>query len=224
MSRIGQSASETSQSFSVGAAPLVAASVLPQAIKEFRAHRPDVRVQLFDGGTATIMPMVESGQLDMGVGVFFKHAPGIRRTPLFRFFLMVIRADNGAASRRATITWSALKGETLISQPPTLPIQQFIDKHLARAGVVHPPSFVLNYLNTQIAMVEAGEGVAIIPSYGLPACRDRRVVMSRLINPVVHLDFYEIRHGGRKLPPVAKDFISFLQSYIAGWAGRSGVL
>jgi DNA-binding transcriptional LysR family regulator len=86
------------------------------------------------------------------------------------------------------------------------------------------PSFLLNFLNTQIAMVEAGEGVAIIPSYGLPACRNRRVVMSRLINPVVHTDFNEIRHAGRKLPPVAEEFTYFLQSYIARWAGRSGVL
>jgi hypothetical protein len=48
--------------------------------------------------------------------------------------------------------------------------------------------------------------------------------MSRLINPVVPLDFSQIRLGGRKLPPVAEDFTSFLQSYIASWAGRSGIL
>jgi len=64
-------------------------------------------------------------------------------------------------------------------------------------------------------MVEAGEGVAVIPSYGQLACRDRKVVMSRLINPVVNLDFSQIRHAGRKLPPVAEEFTSFLQSYIA---------
>jgi len=32
------------------------------------------------------------------------------------------------------------------------------------------------------------------------------------------------RHAGRKLPLVAEEFTSFLQSYIATWAGRSGVL
>ena len=89
---------------------------------------------------------------------------------------------------------------------------------------MYQPSLVLNYLNTHIAMVEAGEGIAIVPSFALPECQNRGVVMSRLINPVVHLDFYQIRHGGRKLPPVAEEFTSFLQSYIARWAGRSGVL
>jgi DNA-binding transcriptional LysR family regulator len=83
---------------------------------------------------------------------------------------------------------------------------------------------VVNYLDTQIALVEAQEGIAIIPSFGLPACRNRRVVMSQLINPVVNLEFYQISNRGKKLPPGADEFTAFLKSYIARWAGRAGVL
>ena len=170
------------------------------------------------------MHQVEAGTLDMGLGVFLEHLHGVRRTPLFRFPLVVIRPDNDPAFRRATTTWSALKGEKLISLPASLPLQQLIDKHLVRAGVLSEPNLVLNYLNTQVAMVEAGEGVAIIPSFEQLTCQNRKVVMSQLINPVVKLDLSQIRHAGRKLPPVAEEFTSFLQSYSARWAGRSGVL
>jgi DNA-binding transcriptional LysR family regulator len=38
----------------------------------------------------------------------------------------------------------------------------------ARAGVFVHPCAVFNYLDTMIAMVEAGEGVAITPSFVLP--------------------------------------------------------
>jgi LysR family transcriptional regulator, carnitine catabolism transcriptional activator len=224
ISRIGRSGNDTGQSLAVGAAPMLAATVLAQAIKEFRSHRPDFQFRLFDGLTSIVMQQVEAGTLDMGLGVFLKHLPGVRRTRLLSFPLVLIRPDKDPAFRRATTTWSALKGEKLISLPPSLPLQQLIDKHLARAGAADKPSLVLNYLNTQIAMVEAGEGVAIIPSYAQLACRDRKVVISRLINPVVHLDFSQIRHAGRKLPPVAEEFTSFLKSYSARWAGRSGVL
>jgi hypothetical protein len=58
----------------------------------------------------------------------------------------------------------------------------------------------------------------------LPVCRHRNVVMSRLINPTVTLDFYQIRSRARTLPTAGADFTSFLQSYIARWAGRAGVL
>jgi LysR family carnitine catabolism transcriptional activator len=224
ISRLGKSATEAGRVLSIGATPLFAADVLPEAIKEFRGHHPDLRIRLFDGDRPSIVPMVLDGKLDIGLGAFFRPAPGIRRTPLFRFSLMVIRPDNNPAFRRATTTWSSLRGETSITLTPTSPLQQLIDKHLARADVVSYPNATLNYLNTQIAMVEAGEGLAVIPSFGLPACRNRRVMVSRLVNPVVSLDFYQISNRGRKLPPGAEEFMSFLQGYIARWAGRAGIL
>ena len=47
--------------------------------------------------------------------------------------------------------------------------------------------------------------------------------MTRLVNPTVVVDFYLIRNRGRKLSPVAEEFSSFLQGYIARWAGRAGI-
>ena len=223
MSHIGKTAQEAGQSLSIGAPPLVAANILPQAIKEFRAHRPDLRIQLHEGSLASILEGVQTGKLDVGLGTF-RGAPGIRRTPFFRFSLMVIRPDNDSALRRASTTWSALKRERLILLRSTSPLQQLIDKHLAQAGIVSQADIVLTSLDTQIAMVEAGEGIAVIPSFGLPVCRNRRVVMSRLINPVVTSDFHQIRNRGKKLPTDAEDFTSFLQDYIARWAGRAGIL
>jgi len=224
VSRVGRSAIEASLSLSVGAPPLIAANVLPEAIKEFRGRRPDLRIRMFDVGGEALTRLVEEGKLDMSLGAFFKPAPGIRRTPLFRFSLMVIRPDSGAALRRTSTRWSALKGEPLISLVPDNLVQQFIDKHLARAGVSAQRRAVFNHLDTLISMVEAGEGVAVIPSFVLPACRNRKVAMSRLINPVVPLDFSRISLRGKKLPPGAAAFTSFLQGYIARWAGRAGVL
>jgi DNA-binding transcriptional LysR family regulator len=224
VSRIGRSATEASRWLSLGATPLVAANILPQAIKEFRGHRPDLRIQLFEGDHPTILRRIQAGKLDMGLGVFFETATGIRRTPFFRFSLMVIRADRDPAFRPASTAWSALKGDTLIALPRTNPVQRLIDRRLAQAGITFQRNIVLNYLDTAIAMVEAGEGIAVIPSFAIPACRNRRVVMSQLTNPVVNLDFYQITNRGRKLPLGAADFTSFLKSYIARWAGRAGVL
>jgi LysR family transcriptional regulator, carnitine catabolism transcriptional activator len=223
VSCIGQTAKKGGQSISVGAASLFAVNILPQAIKEFRLQRPQVSIQLFDADLPTVLQRVETGTLDMGLG-WAKSTPGIRRIPFFRFSMMVIRPDIGAAPRRASTCWSALKGERLISVPSTRMWQQLIDKHLAQAGAMSEPAMVVNLIDTQIALVEAGEGIAIVPSFSLPACQNRRLIMSRLINPKVSLDFYQLRNRGRKLPPVADEFTAFLQGYIARWAGRAGVL
>jgi hypothetical protein len=79
---------------------------------------------------------------------------------------------------------------------------------------------VVNFLDTQTALVEADEGIAIIPSFGLPACHNRKVVLSRLIDSVVNLEFHQMSNRGKQLPPGANEFTAFLQTYIARWAGR----
>ena len=223
IANIGRSAKRSRQSISLGTTPLVAANILPPAMHEFRKLRPDLRIQLFDADVPTLMKMVEAGKLDMSVGIF-KSMAGVRREPFFRFSLMVARAAKDGVLPRTTMTWSALDGETLISLSPGHPHQQLIDRHIVQAGVQVQIGSIVNLLDTQIALVEAEEGIAIIPSFGLPACRNRKVVMSQLINPVARFDFHLISNRAKELPPGADEFIEFLKSYIATWAGRAGVL
>jgi LysR family carnitine catabolism transcriptional activator len=222
MSRAGERVKNASQILSVGAGHIVAANILPQAIQQFRSRRPDVRITVVDDDPVTTMAKVRAGAIDLGVGSFPKAAAGVRHTLFFRFALMVIRTETETGPRRASTTWSALKGESLIL-PSLESVRSIIEQHLAEAGVSSPPTMVLNRLDTIVGMVEAGQGTAIVPSYALPACQRRRVVMSRLTNPTVPIDFYQIRNRGRKLSAVAEEFATFLQGYIARWAGRAGL-
>jgi DNA-binding transcriptional LysR family regulator len=112
----------------------------------------------------------------------------------------------------------------VISLSPGHHYQRLIDKQFAKAGVRVENGPVVNLLDTQIALVEAEEGIAIIPSFGIPVCRNRRVTVTPLINPVVRFDFHMTSPRGRELPPEASEFTTFLKTYIAGWAGRAGVL
>jgi DNA-binding transcriptional LysR family regulator len=222
MSRIAQTARDTGDTLSVGAGLLHAANIFPAAIREFRSRRPDVNIRLFDADPTSIVSRVQAGALDVGFG-YFKSAPGISRTRFFRFPLMVIHPESDTAPRRGSMTWSALKGERLILQAPPAPLRQLIDGHLARAGVASRSAMEVNRLDTLIALVEAGEGTGIVSASTLPVCRHRNVVMTRLVNPVVQVDFHQIRNRGRKPSAAAEEFSTFLQGYIARWAGRAGV-
>jgi DNA-binding transcriptional LysR family regulator len=223
LSQIGRTAKGATRTISVGVTPLMAANALPQAIREFRGQRPDLQIQLFDGDLKAIQRRVEEGKLDMGLGIY-RAVPGLRRVPFFRFSLILIRADQGGVPPRSTMPWSALNGQALISLAPRNPTQQFVEQHLAKAGVACPQSMVVNLLDTQIAMVEANEGLAIIPSFGLVVAPTRRVVMTQLVDPIVHLDFHQISTRSRPLSADAAAFATFLQAYMSRWAGRTGVL
>jgi DNA-binding transcriptional LysR family regulator len=221
MARIGNRVKEASQTLSIGAGQIVAANILPQAVREFRLRRPELAIEVSDDDLVTILRKVRAGSLDMGVGSF-STAVGIRRTLFFRFSLMVIRAESETVPRRASTTWSALKGEPLIV-PSLDSVRSMIEQQLRQAGASSRPAMVLNHLDTIVAMVEAGHGTGIVPSYALPACERRRVQVSRLTNPTVPVDFYQARSRGRKLSAAAVEFTTFLQAYIARWAGRAGL-
>lgn len=220
--RIGHSAGKESQSFSMGAPPLIAANIVAPAIRDFRLQNAGFRIDLFDERAPVLLQMVQEGKLDMGLGIFVP-AAGLRRTLFLRFPLMVIRPEKDQELKRNSITWSALKGEKLISLPSSSQIQQLVDRNLSRAGIPLAQNVPVNLIDTQVALVEAGEGIAVVPSYALPASRNRRVVMSRLINPVAEVEFSLISYRGKKLPPVAGSFAEFLKSYFSRWSARSAV-
>lgn len=223
MGRLGQRAKGTSRTVSVGTTPLVAAGILAPAIREYRSIEPGVRIELFDGDIATIQQRIEAGKLDLGVGIFGP-APGIRRIPFFKFSLVLIKPNPKGTTSAAPTTWAQLDGQTLIALDSRYPHQQLIDKYLAKARVKCRLEQVVNLLDTQIALVEAEQGMAVIPSFGIPVGRHRKVVMCRLIKPVVHLDFYEVSDRGRKLPRSAEEFTLFLKSYFSRWAASAGVM
>jgi len=223
MARVGRSARGRRQTVSLGTTPLVAANILPQAMREYRRLRPELRVRLFDADQDTVLRQVETGQLDMGLGTF-KNVPGVRRVPFFRFSLVLIRARHHGAAARADVPWSALGGETLIVLSPSSPHQQLIDRQLAKSRIRFETGCVANLLDTQVALVEADEGAAVIPSIGLALCKNRDVVATRLVDPVVSMEFHQITQRGRSLPEGADEFVDFLKTYIAGWATRAGIL
>jgi DNA-binding transcriptional LysR family regulator len=106
--------------------------------------------------------------------------PGIRRVPFFQFSLLLVRPDDGQSIRYKTSEWSALSGETLISLTKDYPHEQLIHQQLSKMGISCKRGHTVNLLDTQIGLAEAGLGIAVIPSFGVVACRDRKVKTTEL--------------------------------------------
>lgn len=215
---IGRSASAASHRLAIGANPLFAKAVLPTAINEYAKRDPQLAVILHDGYRDELIAAVDTGDIDVALGCFLQPVPGMRRKLLYRFTLMLAQPQTEVASLARSPRWEDLVERRLLGGPPGNQIQQLIDRQLQRVGRSAPPEMRFHYYETHIAMVAAGAGVAVLPSFCLPTCRERNVAMCPLADPVVPVDFYQVTSRGRKLPPGAEDFTEFLTSYIAEWA------
>jgi DNA-binding transcriptional LysR family regulator len=199
---INQISTQARRTLTVGVTPMIAASVMPSACEAFGRRYPQISLRIKDIGRQQIQDGVASGELDAGFGAFFKPASGIERIALADFaFAYVSRAAPGAkgAVRRARprqMNWSELRDKPLIGLPPANPVQELIEQQLKRIGRGNEERPVYENFQTMLAMVEAGFGVAVLPSFIAPACRRYHVDLAILIAPVVSLSFYRITRKG----------------------------
>jgi len=172
-------------------------------------------VRLIDAEGGRLLEMLQSGELDVALTAMHHDTPGVRRAPLARFALMAIAARDGAHELSGEVRWSELARERLIAFPAGNPIRELMDEHLGRAGRREPPDVVCNYLETQIAMVEAGSGVAVVPSFAMHACAKRVISLHTLTGPQVSGNVYWLVNRARKLPAGTESFNAFLKDYMS---------
>ena len=215
---IGDIGRKARQTLRVAATPLVSSSLLPAVFGAFRQKYPDLTLQLLDADLSRVHALVESGEVDFGLGFFFKAARGMERTLLCSFPLMRVTPLQGSRLRGqqpvGRVAWSSLKNEPLIGLPYDNPIQQFVDSHLAKIGRGNEERLSFRYFDTLIGMVAAGMGSTVIPSFALLACHHHRVATDILVDPEESVGFYRITMRGKAKPELMAEFSETLVSLL----------
>lgn len=196
----------TRQQLRIAATPLVSSHLLPQVLARFRESHGDVQVQLVDTHLENVQALVESGSVDLGLGFFFKVASGLVRRQLAEFPLMRVSPANTAPETIGRASWASLRSAQLITLPTENPIQRVIDAHLEKLGLMHEDVRPVSFLATQISMVEAGFGSAVMPTFAIAACRRHQVRLDVLGSPQVKLGFYRVARRGAAETDAMKAF------------------
>jgi len=190
------------RTITVAATPLVCASILPRVFQRLKIEHPDIDVVAKDAERSMIGPMVQSGEVDVGLGVLFRPSSGLERQPLGKVKLVCVRQElvtsvTASPTRKAgKLAWAQLRDLPLISLPPNNTIQQLIDVRLREIGRANEVRPVFSHLYTLVGMAEAGLGAAILPSFVRVACERYSVRLDLMVKPQVQLDFYAVRRKG----------------------------
>lgn len=193
VAQLGALGASTRERLRIGVTPLIACSVIPDVLKRFHKLAPQLRVDVMDLDRSLIAARVESGELDAGFGAFFTRVSGIRRQTVFpaRLALAVPRVDS---DRRKSVRWPQIDRDRLIVLPDDNQIQKLVNRHLGLQGVGAPR--MVTHLETVLAMVEAGLGQAVVPSFAAVASRRWKVRLVP-IAPAVAVDYYCITRAGQ---------------------------
>lgn len=211
-SSIGRSVSSPASSLVIGATPFIAADVLPQAIASFPTTGARFEVSLIDAELPVLTQMLQSGEVDVALSGSEHNFAGLQKTPLISFPLVLVAAHS--APIEEPVRWGEVARMRLVGYRRENPVQHLVDHALRAAGRSAPPEVLCNYLETQLAMVEVGAGVAIVPSFAAAARTKRDIAVYAITEPVVSGTLYWVVKRSRKMPAGTESFISYLRDFI----------
>lgn len=202
------------QRLEIAATPMVSASLIPAVLHDFARSRPDVRIRLADVDVNQVRRKVLEGEADIGLGFFVKPAVGLVRQPLCNFRLMFLSPPGkgkGRGGLQASRNWASIAGMPLVSLPADNPIQAVVEKQLAQFGQRQGERLRVNLIGTVLAMVRAGHGHAVVPSFVRDACLQLGLGVSMLSTPSTDIALYLVSQRGKRPTPAAQEFAAELR-------------
>jgi DNA-binding transcriptional LysR family regulator len=183
---------------------------LSQVIRRYHERYPKIRVKVFDASANEVLAAVSSGEADFGLNFVGGQETDIEFEPLLEDrFVAACRRDHPLARQRA-VTWSELAQYDSISITKSSGNRLLLDQALVHVSGRPQSIYEAQHVTTMIGLVEAGLGVAAVPSLAMPGPDHPLLVSVPLSDPVVTRRVGLIRRKGRSLSPSAQQLHDFL--------------
>lgn len=199
----------------VATPPLLASVILPDAIRAMRERHPGIRVAILDARTDSIVEAVRLGRADCAIGTFAPGEEGIDRVGLARDSLMVFApAGHPVAAVSGPLGWRDLAGLGLVTLTRDSGIRILVELGFESAEVPFQPAYEVSQITTALSLVEAGLGVAVLPTYARAVADGRPIAVRPLVGPVITRDIVLIRRADRAVSPAVAAFEAVVRASI----------
>lgn len=200
----------------VAATPLMSAVVLPAAIAGYARQHPGIQVALCDTLAPRVQHSVRDGDADFGIGHFTRASRELDAEPLMvDTLVLACPAGHVLARRAASVGWRELGGHRLIALDRDNSLGQLVQDCLVAAKVEVQVVHEVSHLSTALGLVDAGLGIAVLPSYASPVMPGQRIAIRRLVGPSVRRETSILSRRGQTLSPAAQGFKEYLKQFVA---------
>lgn len=182
---------------------------LSQVVSRYHERYPKIRVKVFDAGANEVLAAVARSEADFGLNFIGSQEPDIEFKPLLEErFVLACRRDHALAKKRK-VGWAELGQYDFISVGKTSGNRLLLDQALAGLPGRPQAIYEAQHVTTMLGLVEAGLGVAAVPSMAMPGADHPLLVSVPLVDPVVTRKVGLIRRKGRSLSPAAQQLYGF---------------
>jgi LysR family transcriptional regulator, carnitine catabolism transcriptional activator len=193
--------------------PVFATTVLPAVLAQYRHAHPDVQIVMRDDAApARIQRLVQDGEVDLGVGPIDRsHLELLAVETLMEDQLVLACPIGHRLARAKQVTWRELPNHPLIGFGRDNALQMLVNSSADAAGITLRVSCEVSSIATAVALVEAGLGIAVLPSYTRSTGRPHKLHFRLLVEPAVTRALSLMSLRDRVMPPVAQAFMEMLR-------------
>jgi len=165
--------------------PTFASSLLPAILAQYHAQYPDINITVHDVIAESVVSMVRSGRVELGITFDPGDLQELSFTPLFRDKFVAVLPKGHPLLTLTTIKWRNLAELTYIALQRPSSIRQLIDETLESHGLELVPAFEAHQLATIGRMVAQGLGVSVVPALSADQMREMGAECRPVTGPVI---------------------------------------
>lgn len=202
----GMAADQTGR-ISLGLAPQLAGTVLPEVLKAFREHYPRVSVIFRECVNEEIVGRIYAREVEFGLAFGIQKNNELDSQELTQDSLCVAVAPDHPLARKRTVRWSDVRDYPIITLTVGSTVRTLTENVFTAAKHALQPAYEATNTLTAMALAREGLGIAIVPSSIRPACTPQTVVLKVLREPVVRRSLNLITRRGSALPEASQHFV-----------------
>jgi DNA-binding transcriptional LysR family regulator len=192
-----------SGTLSIACVPSAAYYFMPHAIRSFHGQYPGIRIKLIDASAHEVSAAVACGEADFGVSFSGNLAPEIEFSALLEErYVIACRKDHPLASLEQ-VSWAQALKHDYISLDRSSGNRLVLDRALAGFQAEKESICEARHVTTVLGLVEAGLGVAAVPSIAMPLAAHPTLASVALVEPEVVRQMGLLKRRGRTLTPAA---------------------
>lgn len=195
----------------IAAPPLLAATVLPRAVRAISAAHPGVDIRLEDLGTDMIVDRLRSGRAEIGIGTFPPDAEGVAITPLVRDRLAAFLRVGHPLAGRGTLVWADLADQPVVALMRESGLRLLTEMGFQAAGMAFRPAHEVHQIYTALALVDELDAVAVLPVYAAGAMHGREFHVLPLDAPFIGREIALARWREKEPAPAARAVAEMLK-------------
>lgn len=195
----------------IGVMTTIASCFLAHVLDSFVEIHPKIHLEIHENATSELLPLIEVGNLDLGIVGLPLRRKGFISEILFSEDLLLALPPKHPLTLKGTILREDLIAENLIVSKVGLCMGGYPFRICKRESIIPRITFRGGQLDTVQSLVASGKGISLIPQTAIMDA-PTPITYRRLEDPSLKRSIAVVIKNNRKLKPSANFFLRHLRT------------